>query len=74
MSDNNPNIGQIRAAAEAGDAKAQFRLAICCMKGAGVPRDFAQGVVWLRKAAEGGLAEAQYPMGLFTAEGKGVKQ
>ena len=74
MSDNNPNIDQIRAAAEGGDAKAQFQLAICYMKGAGVPRDFAQGVGWMKKAAEGGLAEAQYPMGLFTAEGKGVKQ
>ena len=52
MSDNNPNIDRIRAAAEAGDAKAQFQLAICYMKGAGVPRDFAQGVVWIRKAAE----------------------
>ena len=74
MSESTPNIDQIRAAAEAGDAKSQFKLAICYLKGAGVPRDFAQGVVWMRKAAEGGLADAQYPMGLFTAEGKGVKQ
>ena len=74
MNENSPNIDKIRTAAEGGNAKAQFQLAICYIKGMGVPRDFAQGVVWLQKAAEGGLAEAQYPMGLFTAEGKGVKQ
>ena len=60
MSDNNPNIDEIRQAAEGGDAKAQFQLAICCIKGMGVPKDFAQGVVWLQKAAEGGNPGA-YP-------------
>ena len=75
MSENNPNIGQIRTAAEAGDAKAQFQQGICCMKGAGVPQDTAKGVEWIRKSAENGFAEAQYALGLFYSEGKaGLKQ
>jgi TPR repeat protein len=63
-----------RPAAEAGDARAQFRLATIYDSGFGVARDMAEANRWFRLAAEQGMAEAQFYVGLSFYEGKGVGQ
>jgi hypothetical protein len=63
-----------RAAAEAGDARAQYNLAFDYELGSGVQEDSAQAAKWYRKAAEQGHAGAQYKLGEFYKEGKGVMQ
>jgi TPR repeat protein len=42
--------------------------------GQGVPRDYAQAVVWLRKAAEQGNALGQINLGTTYERGQGVPQ
>jgi len=48
---------KIRAAQ--GDAKDQYRVGVCYIKGHGVPRDELQAVTWLTKAAKQGYIDAQ---------------
>jgi TPR repeat protein len=63
----------LRRAAEAGNAKAQFRFGLLLTHGrAGVTRDPLAAGRWCRAAAEQGLAEAQYNLGLLLATGTGV--
>lgn len=52
-----------RAAAEQGDAVAQYRLGVGYYAGLGVPQDHDEAVRWFRAAAEQGVAEAQYNLG-----------
>jgi len=40
--------------------------------GQGVPRDYAQALVWYRKAADQGSADGQFNLGLMYAQGQGV--
>ena len=61
-----------KAAAEKGDAKAQFRYAEMLRDGRGVAKNLHEAVAWTRKAADGGLAAAQCQMGLFYMNGIGV--
>ena len=63
-----------RAAAEQGDATAQFNLALCYEKGIGVEQDAADAVKWYRAAAEQGDAAAQNNLGLCYEKGIGVEQ
>jgi TPR repeat protein len=56
---------RLRAAAEAGDARAQFTLAIIYDTADGVPHDFPQAVLWFTRSAEGGYAVAQAKLGLM---------
>jgi TPR repeat protein len=56
------------------DAEAQLNLGFLYYEGKGVPRDYAQAIVWLRKAAEQGNAEAQLSLGAAYEMGKGVQQ
>lgn len=67
--------GQIIAAAEWGDADAQFKLASKYQHGqGGIPQSLAKAVAWYCKAAEQGHAGAQYNLGLLYRNGKGVEQ
>ena len=43
-------------------------------QGKGVPRDYAQALVWYRKAADQGDALAQFSLGLVYDNGQGVPQ
>lgn len=52
------DIKALTEAAEAGDAKAQFDLAVAYDEGIGVPVDDAKAVEWYTKAAEHGHARA----------------
>ncbi|MDC3347866.1 sel1 repeat family protein [Paracoccaceae bacterium] len=63
-----------RPLAEAGDAQAQYSLALMYDLGRGVPRDYAEASKWYRLAAEQGKAQAQYNLGFSYATGLGVLQ
>jgi len=52
-------LAELRAAAERGDAKAQFGLGLRYAKGQGAPKDWTLAVQWYRKAADQGDAKAQ---------------
>lgn len=58
------------AAAEAGDANAQYNLAVSYYDGYGVWEDKAKSFELYKKSAEGGNADAQYCMGLVYATGQ----
>ena len=62
------------AAAEKGDAEAQFSLGKCYFRGEGVKEDKAEAVKWFRKSAEQDNAKAQNNLGLCYYEGEGVKK
>ncbi len=63
-----------RAAAEQGDAEAQYNLGMAYRNGEGVPQDFEEAVRWFRAAAEQGDARAQYSLGVRYFSGEGVPQ
>jgi TPR repeat protein len=69
---DDPNFASVQAAAEKGDAKAQYELAICYAKGKGVPADAAKAAEYLRKAADQGYANAQTAVGSCYGKGLGV--
>jgi len=60
--------------AEAGDAKAQYRLGWMYTEGLGVQQDYAEAFMWYRKAAEQGDAEAQYVLAGMYYLGQGTNQ
>ena len=60
--------------AEAGDASAQYNLALMYRNGKGVPQDYAEAIRWYRLAAEQGHANAQYNLGYVYDTGQGVLQ
>ena len=64
----------LRAAAELGDADAQFELALLYNNGEGVAVDQQQAMLWYRKAAEQGLAGAQFRLGKMYDDGEGVAE
>ncbi len=66
-----PFPGQM-AAAEAGNPRAQFALAIMYDTGDGVPHDFPTALQWFRRAAEGGYDVAQAKLGLMYLVGWAV--
>ncbi len=61
----------LRKAAEAGDARAQTRLAWCFEAGRGVERDLGEAARWFSKAADGGDGEAMYALAVMYATGAG---
>ena len=61
-----------KAAAEAGQAEAQFDLGVLYAQGLGVQRDLTVAERWYRKAAEQGNAEAEFALGQMYSRGWGV--
>ena len=61
-----------KAAAEAGQAEAEFDLGVLYAQGKGVPRDLTTAERWYRKAAEQGNAEAEFALGQMYSLGWGV--
>jgi TPR repeat protein len=58
------------AAAEQGDADAQYKLGFRYENGWGFPQDFSEAVKWYRKAAEQGHTSAQENLGACYANGR----
>jgi len=64
-----PELDELRALAEQGDAGAQVNLGVLYANGEGVPLDDAESVRWYRLAADQGHAGAQHYLGLFYGNG-----
>ena len=64
----------LRKAAELGNAKAQYGLALLYASGQGVRHSVRQALAWYLKAAEQGFAPAQCILGNKYAAGQGVPQ
>jgi uncharacterized protein len=62
-------VSWYEAAANAGVASAQFKLANAYVAGIGVARDPMQAQRWYLRAAQQGLAEAEHALGLFYVGG-----
>ena len=54
--EENVSLGDIRKAADQGDASAQYHLGFCYINGTGVVKNEVESVKWYRKAAEQGYA------------------
>ncbi|HTP35071.1 MAG TPA: tetratricopeptide repeat protein [Candidatus Acidoferrales bacterium] len=61
-----------KAAADAGQAEAQFDLGLLYAQGLGVQRDLTVAAQWYLKAAEQGNAEAQFALGQMYSRGWGI--
>lgn len=68
------SLGVLRELAEAGDAVAQFELALMHASGFGVAQNMRTAARWLRRAAEQGHAEAQFQYGSLVYRGQAVVQ
>ncbi|PTW62108.1 localization factor PodJL [Breoghania corrubedonensis] len=64
----------LRMAANNGNPRAQFEIALRYTEGKGVPADLVKAAEWYKRAAEGGLAPAQYRLGSFYEKGRGVQK
>lgn len=65
----------LQQAADAGDVRAQNRLARMYEQGeGGVQRDMASARRWTERAAAGGSRQAQHNLGVYYAEGEGTQQ
>ena len=61
-----------KAAADSGQAEAQFDLGVLYAQGLGVRRDLEEAAKWYRKAANQGNAEAEFALGQMYLRGWGV--
>ena len=69
-----PDVAEIRARANKGDAEAQDNLGLMYELGGRVAQNDTEAVAWYRKAAEQGHAQAPYNLGLMYRKGHGVPQ
>ena len=67
------DLGKLRKAAEAGDARAQNSIGIAYQWGQGVEKDYNEAVKWFRAAAKQNYASAQFNLGVSYLEGEGVE-
>ena len=68
----NEAIPKLRAAAEKGHKKAQYRLGKCYAKGYGVEEDDHTAFLWYQKSAAQDYHKGQYELGRCYRKGKGV--
>ncbi|HEY0676576.1 MAG TPA: hypothetical protein VGD25_10220, partial [Immundisolibacter sp.] len=66
------SVGARSAAAQAGDAAAQYALGLMYAHGDGLARDDALAAKWFAAAAAQGHAQAAYNLGVLTVNGRGV--
>lgn len=64
---------EMKSAAEQGNAKAQYMLAVSYANGLGCKKDVKQALYWYRKAAAQGIAKAQAELGHLYVNGYGVE-
>jgi len=63
---------KLKAAADKGHKKAQYRVGRCYEKGRGTTEDRKQAFAWYQKSANQGYAKAQFQLGQCYKEGDGV--
>ena len=67
-------VPKLKAAAEKGHKKAQYRLGRCYDKGHGVEENDVQAFKWYSKSAAQEYAKAEYAVGKCYKDGKGVEK
>ncbi len=67
-------VVKLRAAADKGHKKAQYRLGRCYDKGNGVAENDQMAVQWYTQSAAQGYAKAQYQLGKCYKNGEGVEK
>lgn len=67
-------IERIKEKAVAGDAQAQYTLAVAYDNGKGIEQDLAKAVSWYRRAATQGHLRAQHNLGISYENGDGVEK
>lgn len=67
-------IVKLKAAAEKGHKKAQYRLGVCYDKGKGVAENDALAFKWYSKSAAQNYAKAQYQLGKCYKDGEGTEK
>jgi hypothetical protein len=67
-------VSELRARAELGDAAAEDKLGERYLEGRGVPKSFAEALLWLRKSADQGDARAETAIASAYFYGEGVPQ
>ncbi len=67
-------LQSLQAAANNGDANAQFSLGFLYEQGQGVPQNYTQAAFWYLKAADQGYAMAQFNLGNLYEQGQGAPQ
>ena len=67
-------VPKLKAAAEKGHKKAQYRLGRCYDKGRGVPEDDKQAFLWYQKSAKQDYHKALYRLGQCYKDGEGVEK
>jgi len=72
--DDTPDIGQLRANAEKGDADAEYQLGSLYQKGENITQSDSEAVKWFRKAAYKKNADAQFSLGFAYRGGFGVSK
>lgn len=65
-------ISDLLSDAEAGDAKAQYKLGLIYHEGKDVEQDYEEARKWFLKAAKQGEVNAQYNLGLMYNKGEGL--
>ena len=68
------DVKTLQQSAEAGEAEAQYQLAVLYDDGGEVAQNYEQAIYWYQKAAEQGLDKAQHNLGIAYDEGLGVTQ
>lgn len=71
--ESTPSLEEVRVAAQAGDAEAQWQLGDIYIYGRGVEKDPGKAVEWYRKSAEQNNDQACFMLGLCYWTGTGVK-
>ena len=66
------SFDDLKKAAEAGDASAQFSLAVMYQSGDGAPKDPLKAVEWYTRAANQGDGSAQFILGMMYSRGDGI--
>lgn len=67
-------VRELLQRAEAGEAEAQYELAICYGRGNSVPQDYTEAFKWAMASAKQGYAPAEGTVGSCYQAGKGVEQ
>ena len=67
-------VPKLKAAADKGHKKAQYRLGRCYDKGRGVAENDSQALQWYQKSANQDYAKAIYAVGKCYKDGKGVQK
>lgn len=67
-----PDFASLQAQADAGDAEAQYDLAVRYRDGDGVGVSYGESASWFQRAAEQGNVPAQVNLGIYYRQGVGV--